>query len=137
MLTFLAHILGYDLWFYGSHRLLHTPALWWIHRVHHEAVYPTWSDTHRGHWIETGVQCLGYGLPFALGWWAPWQAAAAAAFLQLRGLARHDPRTAWVDGGHHLVHHRSFTKNYGEPWLDWLCGTYAPVPRQRVSLFGA
>ncbi len=132
MLTFLAHILCYDIWFYASHRALHWPQLWWIHQIHHEAVYPTWPDTHHGHWLESVVQCLGYGVPFICGVWSPWEAAAAAVVLQLRGLARHDPRTSWVDGGHHLVHHRRFTKNYGEPWLDWLCGTYAPPTRSNL-----
>jgi hypothetical protein len=34
-----------------------------------------------------------------------------------------------VDGGHHLEHHRRPLCNYGEVWIDWLCGTLASHPR--------
>lgn len=124
MLTFLFHIIGYDIWFYLSHRLLHTGALWWIHAEHHKYVEPRWPDTYKGHILESVLQGLGYGLPFMAGFWSSWETVAALLLINLRGVARHDARTAWLDGGHHLTHHRVFNKNYGEPWLDWLGSTY-------------
>ncbi len=127
MYAFLAHIVGYDLWFYLSHRLLHTHTLWWIHKEHHAYIYPKWYDTYSGHWLEGPFQSLGYGSPLLIGVWSPWEALAALIVINLRGMGRHDPRSAWlIDGGHHLQHHQQFTKNYGEPWLDWVCGTRAP-----------
>ena len=123
MLTLLLHILGYDLWFYASHRLLHTKPLWWIHAEHHRYLDPTWPDTYKGQPLESALQGLGYLVPFVAGFWSPWETAAALLLINLRGVARHDQRTVWIDGGHHLKHHRDFTKNYGEPWLDRLCGT--------------
>lgn len=128
------HLFGYDLWFYASHRLLHLPALYWIHKEHHGAVYPTVADTYRGHWLETPLQSLGFGLPWLLGLGGGMGAAAAAAAIaQARGLARHDARTAWLIGNHHLLHHELFNVNYGEYWLDWLLGTADAAPQRRVA----
>ena len=58
---FIAHIVGYDLWFYASHLLLHTPSFYAaIHRIHHEKAAPTWIDTYHGHWFEGPFQSLGF-----------------------------------------------------------------------------
>ena len=128
MYALIAHILGYDIWFYVSHRLLHMPALWWIHKGHHAYMHPKWYNTYDGHLIEGPFQSLGYLLPFVIGLWSPWEAFAALVLINLRGMGRHDPRSApYVDGGHHLAHHLRFTTNYGEPWLDRLCGTLEKV----------
>jgi len=69
LIQFLLHIVGYDIWFYLSHLALHTRALWWIHRVHHERVDPVWTDTYHGHWLESAFQGWGIfcrGLPRGL-----------------------------------------------------------------------
>ena len=94
-----------------------------VHKEHHKYLEPTWPDTYKGHWIEGPLQSIGYLLPFSLGFWSPWETVVALALVNLRGIARHDARTAWIDGGHHLRHHRTFNKNYGEPWLDCLFRT--------------
>lgn len=123
MLAFFLHILGYDLWFYASHILLHQPAFYWIHKTHHKARHPTFSDTYRGHWSEGPLQSLGILLPLLILPLDPCQLAAAAFVTNTRGILRHDARTSWIDGGHHLKHHLHFNANYGEPWLDWVFGT--------------
>jgi Delta7-sterol 5-desaturase len=123
MLCLFLHILGYDLWFYMSHRFLHHPSLWWIHKEHHLYVNPKWYDAYSGHPLESILQSVGTLLPFAFGLWSPWETGLALVLINARGMARHDSRSAWIDSGHHLLHHRFPTKNYGEPWLDWLFGT--------------
>jgi sterol desaturase/sphingolipid hydroxylase (fatty acid hydroxylase superfamily) len=120
----LLHVLGYDIWFYVSHRLLHTRTFWWIHARHHEKVNKLqWLDAYHGHWLESTVQCAGFFLPALFGYWNWWVAALTAFAINARGLARHDERLVWLVGDYHLQHHRSPKGNYGEPWLDALCGT--------------
>jgi sterol desaturase/sphingolipid hydroxylase (fatty acid hydroxylase superfamily) len=120
------HIFGYDLWFYISHRLLHTRALWWIHAQHHERrTGLRWLDAYHGHWLESTVQPLGFLLPLVTGQAWNWTTALiTAALINARGLARHDERCSWIPGIiHHLKHHSNPKVNFGEPWLDVLCGT--------------
>ena len=124
MLTiFLLHILGYDIWFYLSHRLLHTPLLWPYHALHHAYRHPTFAETYAGHALEGPFQSIGFLLPYV--WFDPNIAAAAAAavLVNVRGMMRHDARAIWLIGNHHLLHHEVGTKNFGEFWIDSLCGT--------------
>lgn len=122
MFMFILHVLGYDIWFYASHRFLHK-YLWSIHRIHHEKVNPTLWDTNHAHWSEGIIQSAGILLPFLIYspiWIEFW---LAAIFTNIRGHARHDPRTAWLIGDHHILHHRLGNVNYGDYYLDWMFGT--------------
>lgn len=128
LLQCLLHLIGYDMWFYVSHRALHWPRFWWIHAQHHERVTNLrWPDAYHGHWIESTVQSAGFLLPAAVGLWN-WPAAiVTAALINARGLARHDARMTWLIGDHHLLHHARPKWNFGEPWLDALGGTSVPA----------
>lgn len=118
------HVLGYDLWFYVSHRALHTRPFWWIHAQHHERVSGLrWPDAYHGHWLETATQLLGFFLPAAFGLWDWRVAALTAALINARGLVRHDERMTWLIGDHHIQHHRRPKWNFGEAWLDAVFGT--------------
>ena len=133
MLTFIFHILGYDIWFYISHILLHTPLLWPLHEIHHRIRYPRFTDTYTGHWIEGPFQSIGFGLPLLFvdfNWTA---FLCALAFVNIRGMARHDDRTVWLIGNHHLLHHQYFKYNYGEYWIDRLCGTLIKDGRKQQA----
>ena len=66
MLFFLIAVLGYDIWFYLSHLLLHTRTLYRIHSIHHQKTEPKWYDTYRGHWFETVLQGLGFFVPLLI-----------------------------------------------------------------------
>lgn len=121
-----AHILGYDIWFYVSHRLLHTSALYWIHKVHHENRIPTFFDTYHDHWFESPFQSLGFFAPFLLTGFDPLQVTLALVFINARGMLQHDERGAWLVGRHHLNHHLDGRGNYGMVWIDRLCGTCLP-----------
>lgn len=123
MLQFLIHVFGYDIWFFVSHLLLHHPALYKYHKIHHEKRFPTYKDTYHGHWLEGPFQSLGYLLPFFILKCGYVEAIMAGLYTNTRGLLRHDPRGSWLVGNHHLLHHEFFDCNYGEPWLDWLYGT--------------
>ena len=41
-------------------------------------------------------------------------------------MMRHDERCIWLIGNHHLLHHKYSQYNFGEYWLDALCGTKYP-----------
>jgi lathosterol oxidase len=123
MISFVLHILGYDIWFYISHILLHTPLLWKYHKIHHKIINPKWTDTYTGHWLEGPFQSLGFLLPLIFLHFNSTEFLFALAFVNIRGMARHDNRTAWLIGNHHILHHQYFNYNYGEYWIDKLCGT--------------
>jgi sterol desaturase/sphingolipid hydroxylase (fatty acid hydroxylase superfamily) len=123
MLVLILHILGYDIWFYISHILLHTRPLWRFHKIHHEIIHPKFTDTYTGHWIEGPFKSLGFLLPIIFQNFDLASFIFALLFVNLRGLMRHDDRTIWLIGNHHLLHHQYFNCNFGEYWLDKLFRT--------------
>ncbi len=123
MLLVFMHILGYDIWFYISHILLHTKYLWKYHQIHHTIINPKFTDTYRGHFIEGPFQSLGFLLPFLFYDFNLVELIIAGIFVNIRGMMRHDNRTIWLIGNHHLLHHKYFNINYGEYWIDNLFGT--------------
>ena len=123
LLIFALHVIGYDIWFYISHLLLHTRLGWRFHKTHHEVTHPRFTDTYTGHPLEGPFQSLGFLFPLAFYSLHYPAAAAALLFVNARGLARHDDRTIWLIGNHHLLHHEDPRTNFGEYWLDRLCGT--------------
>jgi Delta7-sterol 5-desaturase len=128
----LAHILCYDIWFYVTHRLMHTKQFWWIHRVHHEKREPTALDTFHGHWLESVIQDIGVFLPWPFLPTTLGSVLLAATFVGLRALLRHDARSNFLMGNHHLIHHQSFGVNFGEWWIDRVCGTHCREPEKIV-----
>jgi sterol desaturase/sphingolipid hydroxylase (fatty acid hydroxylase superfamily) len=127
----LFHIFCYDVWFYISHIALHTRALGWIHKIHHQTPYETltYKDTHVCHWIEGIIQPLGYFIPIAIYGVDKTNfsvMAISAVYICARGLARHDHRCVKWMGNHHLLHHKYPNYNYGEFWIDILCNTMYP-----------
>ena len=130
MIQTVVHIIAYDIWFYISHLILHTPSMYWIHSKHHEKRQPKFLDTYYGHTLESVFQGLGFLLPFALKMTDPSDVAAALIILNIKGMMRHDERTGHlIDNNHHLLHHLESRNNFGEPWLDMLFGTYRPWPK--------
>ncbi len=135
LLQFILHIIGYDIWFYVSHLMLHTRLLWWMHKIHHEKVRPTFMETYHGHWFEGPFQSVGFLLPFALGFLDFRAAFWATVAVNARGLLRHDARSVWLIGNHHLLHHEIGNVNYGDYWVDRLFGTAATPERQVRGIF--
>ena len=127
IVLFLFHILSYDVWFYLTHLLLHTKYLYWIHKIHHEKKYPTFLDTYHDHWIESPIQ--GFGFLFPLIFMDPGIGTGLAlVFVNVRGVLQHDKRGAWLVGNHHLLHHEVGYGNYGNPLIDYCCGTLLRLP---------
>lgn len=139
LLQLLLHIIGYDVWFYVSHRALHTHWLWWVHRIHHQKAEPVWTDTYHGHWFESVFQSWGFFVPWACVPVSLNVAAVALTIINVRAMLHHDRRGTFLVGDYHLIHHRRPGVNFsvrrrwsldastrlGQPWLDWLGGTGA------------
>ena len=133
MFHIILSIFCYDIWFYVSHRLLHTRTLYPIHSIHHKYVVPTLWDTYEGHWFESPFQGLGTFVPF-LYFSYDWTVIfVILLILNVRGFMRHDERFVWLIGNHHLLHHRFPQYNFGEYWLDRLGGTLYPDRKEAVS----
>lgn len=123
MIILLLHILGYDIWFYISHLMLHSKYLWKYHAIHHEIKYPKFTDTYKGHMLEGPFQSIGFLLPYMFYDFDYMNFLIGLIIVNVRGLLRHDGRTVWLIGDHHMLHHSRVGVNYGEYWLDTLMGT--------------
>jgi sterol desaturase/sphingolipid hydroxylase (fatty acid hydroxylase superfamily) len=147
-LTFVIALVLYDTWFYWSHRLMHTRALYRFHAHHHKSLVPTpWSnnsDTIAGVFVEQSYFLL---IPFIL----PIPPAALIALkivdhvTAMIGHAGHEyfasPTTRWpwpnVCTTFHDQHHRHFSYNYANifSWWDRAMGTLHPSYDETVRRF--
>ena len=122
--SLLFHFVSYDIWFYISHVLLHSPYLYKYHKQHHTKIVPTFLDTYLGHVIEGPFQSIGTFFPFVMGLkYSYYDVILILVLLNTRGMMRHDERCVFLIGNHHLLHHRYPKYNFGEYWIDSICGT--------------
>jgi sterol desaturase/sphingolipid hydroxylase (fatty acid hydroxylase superfamily) len=126
MINVLCSIIGYDIWFYISHVLLHRRSLYKYHSEHHAKRAPMFLDTYTGHTMEGPIQSLGAIVPFLFLSYSVYDIAAIILLLNIRGMMRHDARCIPLIGNHHLLHHEHPAYNFGEYWIDSLCGTRYP-----------
>jgi lathosterol oxidase len=119
-------IVSYDIWFYFSHLLLHNiPYLKKLHSLHHTTFYKelTFTDAYVGHYFESPFQSLGFLFPLLfIEFHAP-SFIIGLVFVNGRGMLRHDYKSTWLIGDHHILHHKYYSYNFGEYWLDYLFGT--------------
>ncbi len=126
---FLFYILSYDVWFYLSHIILHNPYFYKIiHRIHHSTDHSIiqYTDTYVGHFIEGPFQGLGVFFPLLFIEFNVSTFLCSLLAINIRGMLRHDHRSIWLIGNHHILHHKYPQYNYGEYWLDSLFGTVYP-----------
>ena len=129
MIKCFVFVLSYDLWFYVSHRLLHTSYGYaFIHKYHHAVNAKTirYSDTYVAHFAEGPLQSLGVFFPLFFTEADLRLFLFLLLFLNLRGMLRHDARFAWLVGNHHILHHEFPNCNFGDLWMDALLGTRCP-----------
>lgn len=135
MLIILLLILSYDIWFFISHIILHYNFLYSkIHFIHHQKKYNTLIlyDAYEGHHLESIIQSLGLFIPYLIIDISLIELLIAGFITNLRGLLRHDNRFSWLIGNHHLLHHKYPNYNYGEFWIDNLCGTLCPYQEEYI-----
>jgi len=87
---------------------------------------PQFLDTYHGHPFETLFQGIGVFFPLLFYSFSITDFIIALTFLNIRGMLRHDERGTFLIGNHHLLHHKYPNYNFGEYWIDTLCGTRYP-----------
>jgi sterol desaturase/sphingolipid hydroxylase (fatty acid hydroxylase superfamily) len=124
---FLISFLVQDIWFYGSHRWLHSKwAFPRVHWVHHKSKVPTPLASHSFHWFEAVLQ---YAFLYPLCYLLPMTLADLMLFLALMhffatwGHFNYElmpkrvwthPLGSWVTtSSHHNDHHKYAKDNYG------------------------
>jgi sterol desaturase/sphingolipid hydroxylase (fatty acid hydroxylase superfamily) len=123
------HIVSYDIWFYISHLVLHLPWCYRrFHAIHHEKKRNLrFIDAYYGHSVESLFQSIGFFLPLIgqIGYPIHWSSFIISfIIIILREMMRHDTRFQnYHFVNHHLLHHKNPNVNYGEYWLDAICGT--------------
>jgi sterol desaturase/sphingolipid hydroxylase (fatty acid hydroxylase superfamily) len=117
------YILYYDIFYYFSHRLLHTRLLYPIHKIHHKNINTSFYDYYKVHILEFPLTSVGLFIAVYLYKLYIYQFICCVFFINIRGMVSHDPKFIYYVGDHHLLHHRYYKCNYGEKWLDFIFGT--------------
>jgi sterol desaturase/sphingolipid hydroxylase (fatty acid hydroxylase superfamily) len=146
--TFMALVLGFQVFYWFLHRAMHTKALLWMHRWHHESQVTSALSGQSVSLAEAAAWMLGYvGLPVAMSHVVPisfWGWAGYMAFnvfgnvfghanVELSGKASGTRLVSalanpWV---YHALHHARWTGHYGfqAALMDRIFGTeYADWP---------
>ena len=119
--SFIVLVLGTELWFYFSHRLLHSRYLYPYHKIHHLYTEPT---------AVTALYCHGFEFIFcnflSVVWTQmfidyPWYILLMWYSLT----AFNTTRSHQLVDGYHYIHHGNSKKNFGVLGIfDHLMGTY-------------
>ena len=127
MLNIALAILSYDIWFYISHVILHRKDLYVFHKQHHrKGENINYLDAADGHLVEHIVQGSGAFFLYPVYTYTFTDTFILLAFLNIRGMMRHDKRFIFLIGNHHILHHKNQNYNFGEYWIDSICGTLYP-----------
>lgn len=117
--------------YYALHARFHTPALFWIHRFHHQ--FTSHVPPSAANAVSVVEYVVGYIGPLAVALITlrPSRSALreATAFLQVMNVLVHTPwlepiteRGApwWLVGAHvHGAHHRRLTRHFASPTINW------------------
>ncbi len=149
VLSLPAMILWHDLYFYWTHRLLHTPWLFRrVHGVHHRSRNPSPWAAYAFHPIEAVINGLVTplallvvplhgGVLFAFGLHQILRNAHGHAAVETmpRGFVRHWFWGRFTTTTHHHLHHETARGNYGLwfTWWDRWCGTERDDYRARFD----
>ena len=119
-----ASVITYDIWFFVTHYVLHKNILAINHKIHHnvDVQCMTFKDAYICDYIEGPFQSLGCMFPLffsfdLVGF------SIAIVIINIRALLRHDMKYQSYIGNHHILHHKYPQYNFGEYWIDVLCGT--------------
>ena len=136
MFVIFLHIMFYDVWFYLSHIALHNSQIYYIHKKHHNKLYKslTFKDGNEGHLVEHLIQKMGLFIPCFIYTFQLNSLLLSILVIEVRSLMRHDYRCCFLIGNHHLLHHKYPKCNFGEYWIDKICGTMCK--KQEEYIYG-
>ena len=100
------------------------------HAEHHTKPEPMFLDTYVASTVETVFQGVGTFIPCAFYTYSMSELAIVLTLLNIRGMLRHDERGVFLIGNHHLLHHKHQNYNFGEYWIDTVCGTRYPNEKE-------
>jgi sterol desaturase/sphingolipid hydroxylase (fatty acid hydroxylase superfamily) len=145
-LSVLLGVVGYDIWFYWQHRLLHTPGFFErFHAVHHRAHNPTSFANFTHTWVEILMGNVYFVLFAVFVPQHPLAVTLTSMFIFGWGMVGHMgyeffPRAfartrafGWVNTStHHNMHHSQLDCNYGMFFNFWdrVMGTNHPRYRE-------
>jgi sterol desaturase/sphingolipid hydroxylase (fatty acid hydroxylase superfamily) len=125
ILRFVACFLIVDVWFYLTHRALHSRLLYArVHKVHHRFKAPTAVAAMYAHPLEYGIGNLGgVAAGIVLTNCHPLTAFAWTGFGVVSSTFGHSGYS-FFGAQNHDFHHQYFSYNFGVGGgMDWLCGT--------------
>ncbi len=128
--TFAAMFVWFEIWFYATHRVLHTPRFYWIHRQHHTAKVVDPLTSLSFSLIERLILLAGaIGFAVALAHVTPLSAAGLLAYgivnylLNVLGHSNVEVFPAWftrsrlgrviITPTYHALHHARYRGHYG------------------------
>ena len=125
LVNFILSYISADFLSYWAHRLFHHPALYFIHKVHHEYMHPLAMGALYAHPIDFFVINL-FPFTFSIFFLYPpdWVIKAIIVIaILVSTLQSHGGYTVFDDA--HLKHHKFYKVNYGLGIFDRMFGTYA------------
>ncbi|MES1243414.1 MAG: sterol desaturase family protein [Acidobacteriota bacterium] len=145
VLTFIVLYVFFEIWFYGTHRLMHTRLLWPIHAAHHRALVTASTSGLRFSLAEKLVLTLGsvgfaaaashvlpVTLPGLLAFFVVYYSESILGHSNVEimpaGLVRSPLGRVVGSTTFHALHHSRFSGHYGltTPLLDYIFGTVFP-----------
>lgn len=145
ILTFIGMFIWYEIWFYASHRAMHTKALYWIHKQHHVAkvVNPLTSMSFsylERFFLLVGAYVIPVSVTRAFGFQMSLYGVLPYFFLNYLFNVYGHSNVEFLKNNfvrkpvgkiintptYHALHHARYKGHYGlfTPYLDMMFGTY-------------
>ncbi len=149
-LQFLEALLVAEISFYAIHRLAHTvPWLWRFHAIHHSSPELDWLASARFHPVEMILAKLAVGTPLVLLGFTKETFGGYLFVSAFQSLFVHAnvkfqfPVLRWIVSTpefhhwHHSNEPKAQNKNFGQPWVDLLFGTFYLPRGEMPTTYGA
>ena len=155
LLTFAVMFVWFEVWFYATHRLLHTRAFFFIHAQHHKAKVTSPLTAISFSFLDRLILIFGgIGVPAIISHWIPMSFTAYAAYFTVNyalnvfghmnteilppEVIRHPAGEFLNSTTYHALHHARFQGHFGlfTPYLDrWFGSRFADYERVHAEAY--